>query len=160
MAGRSGRGGARRFASTDHLGVEAVAAFVDGELVPVARRRATSHLMACPECRDEVARQREAARRLRDSGEIRVPAALRGRLAALAQETVGAPGPAAPAPADADAADPDAGAEAAADAGAPPPNPGGSTAAARAARRRAGLAAALGLALRGLRQPRTPGPRR
>lgn len=158
MAGRSGRGGARRFASTDHLGVEAVAAFVDGELVPVARRRATSHLMACPECRDEVARQREAARRLRDSGEIRVPAALRGRLAALAQETVGAPGPAAPAPAD--APDPDAGAEAAADAGAPPPDPGGSTAAARAARRRAGLAAALGLALRGLRQPRTPGPRR
>lgn len=158
MAGRSGRGGARRFASTDHLGVEAVAAFVDGELVPVARRRATSHLMACPECRDEVARQREAARRLRDSGEIRVPAALRGRLAALAQETVGAPGPAAPAPAD--APDPDAGAEAAAGAGAPPPNPAGSTAAARAARRRAGLAAALGLALRGLRQPRTPGPRR
>lgn len=158
MAGRSGRGGARRFASTDHLGVEAVAAFVDGELVPVARRRATSHLMACPECRDEVARQREAARRLRDSGEIRVPAALRGRLAALAQETVGAPGPTAPAPAD--APDPDAGAEAAAGAGAPPPNPAGSTAAARAARRRAGLAAALGLALRGLRQPRTPGPRR
>lgn len=158
MAGRSGRGGARRFASTDHLGVEAVAAFVDGELVPVARRRATSHLMACPECRDEVARQREAARRLRDSGEIRVPAALRGRLAALAQETVGAPGPAAPAPAD--APDPDTGAEAAAGAGAPPPDPAGSTAAARAARRRAGLAAALGLALRGLRQPRTPGPRR
>lgn len=158
MAGRSGRGGARRFASTDHLGVEAVAAFVDGELVPVARRRATSHLMACPECRDEVARQREAARRLRDSGEIRVPAALRGRLAALAQETVGAPGPAAPAPAD--APDPDAGAEAAAGAGATRPNPAGSTAAARAARRRAGLAAALGLALRGLRQPRTPGPRR
>ncbi|WP_075691596.1 anti-sigma factor family protein [Corynebacterium sphenisci] len=156
MAGRSGRGGARRFASTDHLGVEAVAAFVDGELVPVARRRATSHLMACPECRDEVARQREAARRLRDSGEIRVPAALRGRLAALAQETVGAPGPDAPAPAEATAGDPGA----AADAGTPPPRPAGSTAAARAARRRAGLVAALGLALRGLRHPRTPGPRR
>lgn len=74
------------FASTDHLGSEAVAAFVDGELSPAAERRAKTHLLACRECREAVARQRQAARRLRDSGELRIPAELRRRLAALSEE--------------------------------------------------------------------------
>lgn len=74
------------FASTDHLGTEAVAAFVDGELSPSAQRRAQTHLLACPECRREVARQRHAARRLRDSGELHIPADLRKRLASLSKE--------------------------------------------------------------------------
>lgn len=74
------------FSSTDHLGSEAVAAFVDGELAPIAARRAKRHLLACRECRDAVAQQRQAARRLRDSGELRIPAELRRRLAALSEE--------------------------------------------------------------------------
>ncbi|AYJ32759.1 zf-HC2 domain-containing protein [Corynebacterium xerosis] len=74
------------FASTDHLGVEAVAAFVDGELGPTAHRRAQAHLLACGECRREVARQRQAARRLRDSGELHIPEGLRERLASLSRD--------------------------------------------------------------------------
>ncbi|WP_295625001.1 zf-HC2 domain-containing protein [uncultured Corynebacterium sp.] len=74
------------FASTDHLGTEAVAAFVDGELSPSAHKRAQEHLLACGECRREVARQRQAARRLRDSGEVHIPESLRERLASLSKD--------------------------------------------------------------------------
>ncbi|MFC3848665.1 zf-HC2 domain-containing protein [Corynebacterium hansenii] len=74
------------FASTDHLGTEAVAAFVDGELSPSAHRRAQEHLLACGECRREVARQRQAARRLRDSSEVHIPADLRKRLASMSRD--------------------------------------------------------------------------
>lgn len=73
------------FLSTEHLGTEAIAAFVDGELSPTALRRAKAHLLACPECRREVARQRQASRRLRDSSEIHIPADLRARLASLSE---------------------------------------------------------------------------
>lgn len=73
------------FLSTEHLGTEAIAAFVDGELSPIALRRAKAHLLACPECRREVARQRQASRRLRDSCEIHIPAELRARLASLSE---------------------------------------------------------------------------
>lgn len=73
----------RHFLSTEHLGSEAIAAFVDNELPAKAMRRAQAHLMACPECRSEVAKQRQAARRLRDSQEIHVPANLQARLAAM-----------------------------------------------------------------------------
>ena len=76
----------RHFLSTEHLGTEAIAAFVDNELPPRAMRRAQAHLMACPECRNEVAKQRQAARRLRDSQEIHVPENLRARLAAMNTE--------------------------------------------------------------------------
>lgn len=78
----------RHFLSTEHLGTEAIAAFVDNELPPRAMRRAQAHLMACPECRSEVAKQRQAARRLRDSQEIHVPANLRARLAAMNAESM------------------------------------------------------------------------
>lgn len=86
-------GSADRFASTDHLGTEAVAAFVDDELTPPARRRAQAHLMECPACRAEVARQRIAAERLRHSGALRIPADLRARLAALDEDSVPVNGP-------------------------------------------------------------------
>ncbi|WP_448851194.1 zf-HC2 domain-containing protein [Corynebacterium sp. 335C] len=83
-----------RFSSTDHLCHEAVAAFVDGELSQSAVRRAQAHLMQCPECRREVARLREAARRLRrDSGELRVPAHLRAYLASFDEDSVPVNGP-------------------------------------------------------------------
>ncbi|ALA67051.1 anti-sigma factor family protein [Corynebacterium lactis] len=71
------------FLSTEHLGTEAIAAFVDGELSATAERRAQAHLLACPECRREVARQRQAAKRLRDSEALHIPPELRARLAGM-----------------------------------------------------------------------------
>lgn len=52
--------------SIDHLSPEAVAALVDGELSRKAQHRAHVHLINCPQCRDEVRLQREAARRLQE----------------------------------------------------------------------------------------------
>jgi len=43
-----------------HLAVDAVVAFVDGELGPVARDRATAHLAVCQSCAAEVAAQCQA----------------------------------------------------------------------------------------------------
>ena len=43
-----------RFSSTDHLSVEAVAAYVDGELPMKAHLRAAGHLGRCPQCSAEV----------------------------------------------------------------------------------------------------------
>jgi anti-sigma factor RsiW len=43
-----------------HLPVDAVVAFVDGELGAVARDRAAQHLIACQSCAAEVAGQRQA----------------------------------------------------------------------------------------------------
>lgn len=74
----------KRFLSTEHLGTEAIAAFVDGELSLVAERRAQAHLMECSECRREVAKQRQAAKRLRDSAALHIPAELRARIADFA----------------------------------------------------------------------------
>ena len=43
-----------------HLAVDAVVAFVDGELALAARDRAAAHLMVCSSCAAEVAAQRQA----------------------------------------------------------------------------------------------------
>ena len=43
-----------------HLAVDAVVAFVDGELGSVARDRATAHLTMCQSCTAEVAAQHQA----------------------------------------------------------------------------------------------------
>ncbi|WP_423201131.1 anti-sigma factor family protein, partial [Corynebacterium diphtheriae] len=51
----------RHFASVEHLNPEAVAAFVDNELSPAAAHRAKIHLVHCPECREEIHRQRGGA---------------------------------------------------------------------------------------------------
>ena len=40
------QGDDKRFLSTEHLGTEAIAAFVDGELSVVAERRAQAHLLS------------------------------------------------------------------------------------------------------------------
>lgn len=80
------RNGKRKnFASVEHLNPEAVAAFVDAELDPKAMHRARVHLVHCPQCRDEVARQRAAHDDLAllktaDTA-LRVPAALLAKLA-------------------------------------------------------------------------------
>ncbi|MDT5019291.1 MAG: hypothetical protein QOD39_5451, partial [Mycobacterium sp.] len=45
--------GPREFGSTEHLSIEAVAAFADGELRMTAHLRAAHHLSLCPQCASE-----------------------------------------------------------------------------------------------------------
>jgi hypothetical protein len=75
--------GPRQFGSTEHLSIEAVAAFVDGELRMTAHLRAAHHLSLCPECASEVEAQRQARAALRDSGSIVVPTSLLGLLSQI-----------------------------------------------------------------------------
>lgn len=63
-----------------HLTVDAVVAFVDGELGVGAHERAAEHLASCQSCAAEVAAQRQARSVVRSAGYPRVPA---GLLAAL-----------------------------------------------------------------------------
>jgi hypothetical protein len=72
--------GPRQFGSTEHLSIEAVAAFVDGELRMTAHLRAAHHLSLCQQCAAEVEAQRQARAALRDSGSIVVPSSLLGML--------------------------------------------------------------------------------
>lgn len=79
---------AHRFSSTDHLGPEAVAAYVDHELSAAAYRRAQQHLTQCPECHEEVVAQRGAAQRVRvlnGDDEVKAPSSLVARLAGLTE---------------------------------------------------------------------------
>lgn len=79
-----GTPGGRRFAATEHLAPEAVAAYVDGELTVNAHLRAAGHLERCGECRAAVDAQTSARTRLRESsGPLSVPPSLLGQLAAI-----------------------------------------------------------------------------
>ena len=75
--------GPRQFGSTEHLSIEAVAAYVDGELRMTAHLRAAHHLSLCQECVAEVEAQRQARAALRDSGSIVVPTSLLGLLSQI-----------------------------------------------------------------------------
>lgn len=75
--------GPRRFGSTEHLSIEAVAAFVDGELTMKSHLRAATHLSLCPQCAAEVEAQGQARRALRESCPIVVPTALLGMLSQI-----------------------------------------------------------------------------
>src|SRR6516162_10184414 len=59
-------GAPRQFGSTENLAIEAIAAFVDGELRMTAHLRAAHHLSLCPECADAVDDQSRARAALRD----------------------------------------------------------------------------------------------
>lgn len=72
--------GPRRFGSTEHLSVEAIAAYVDGELRMSAHLRAAHHLSLCAECAGEVDAQGQARSALRDSGTVAIPNSLLGAL--------------------------------------------------------------------------------
>lgn len=77
----------RNFASVEHLGPEAVAAYVDGELSEVAVHRARVHLVHCPECRAEIKRQQHVVETIRECNrteELRAPSALMARLTGIA----------------------------------------------------------------------------
>ncbi|OBI29902.1 RNA polymerase subunit sigma-70 [Mycobacterium sp. E1386] len=80
-------GAPRQFGSTEHLSVEAIAAFVDGELRMNAHLRAAHHLSLCPECAAEVDDQSHARAALRDSHPIRIPSSLLGMLAEIPYES-------------------------------------------------------------------------
>lgn len=73
----------RRFAPTQHLAPEAVAAFVDGELGMTAQMRATHHLAMCHECVAAVDAQAAARTRLRSSGTMAIPSGLLGQLSQI-----------------------------------------------------------------------------
>lgn len=75
--------GPRQFSSTEHLSIEAVAAFVDGELRMTAHLRAAHHLSLCPECALEVDAQRQAREALRDSCPVAMPSSLLGLLSQI-----------------------------------------------------------------------------
>ena len=76
-------GAPRRFGSTEHLSIEAIAAFVDGELRMNAHLRAAHHLSLCPDCAAEVDDHSRARAALRDSHPIRMPSSLLGLLSEI-----------------------------------------------------------------------------
>ena len=86
--------GPRQFGSTEHLSIEAVAAFVDGELRMTAHLRAAHHLSLCQECAAEVEAQRQARAALRDSGSIAIPTSLLGMLSQIPHAPPSPPDPA------------------------------------------------------------------
>jgi anti-sigma factor RsiW len=90
--------GPRQFGSTEHLSIEAIAAFVDGELRMGAHLRAAHHLSLCPQCAGEVDAQRQARTALRDSCPIVVPSSLLGLLSQIPHD-IPPPPPAEPDPA-------------------------------------------------------------
>ena len=82
-----------QFSSTDHLSVEAVAAYVDGELPMKAHLRAAGHLARCSQCSGEVDAQSQARDALRDCRPVNMPSTLMGLLAAIPQSTPQDPEP-------------------------------------------------------------------
>lgn len=78
-------GAPRQFGSTEHLSIEAVAAYADGELPMKAYLRAAHHLSLCPQCAAEVEGQGEARAALRDSQPVNMPSTLMGLLSAIPQ---------------------------------------------------------------------------
>lgn len=63
-----------------HLALEAVVAYVDGELSPAAQARAATHVATCGQCSSDVAAQREAKGVLRTAGGPDLPGDLLTRL--------------------------------------------------------------------------------
>jgi hypothetical protein len=84
-------GAPRQFGSTEHLSIEAVAAFVDGELRMNAHLRAAHHLSMCSDCAAEVDAQRQAREALRDSCPIHIPSGLLGMLSQIPHAPVTPP---------------------------------------------------------------------
>ncbi len=66
-----------------HLSLDAVVAFVDGELPAGPASRAAAHVDRCLSCAGEVAAQRQARRRVRAAGPPSVPTTLLAALRAI-----------------------------------------------------------------------------
>lgn len=82
-----------QFSSLDHLSMEAVAAFVDGELPVKAHLRAAAHLARCPQCAAEIEAQGQARAALRESRPISMPSSLMGLLSSIPQSAPQDPAP-------------------------------------------------------------------
>jgi hypothetical protein len=82
-------GAPRQFGSTEHLSIEAIAAFVDGELRMNPYLRAAHHLSMCTECAAEVEAQTQAREVLRDSNPVDTPTALLGLLSQIPYSALG-----------------------------------------------------------------------
>ena len=68
-----------------HLAVDAVVAFVDGELGASAHDRAAEHLTGCASCVAEVTAQRQARSAVRSAAEPAVPSSLLAMLRSIPQ---------------------------------------------------------------------------
>jgi anti-sigma factor RsiW len=86
-------GAPREFGSTEHLSIEAIAAFVDGELRMKAHLRAAHHLSMCQQCAVEVESQSQARAALRESLPVSMPSTLMGLLTQIPQSTPNEPVP-------------------------------------------------------------------
>ena len=86
-------GAPRQFSSTEHLSIEAVAAYADGELPMKAYLRAAHHLSLCAQCAGEVDDQGEARAVLRDSQPVNMPSGLMGLLSQIPQSAPDEPAP-------------------------------------------------------------------
>ncbi len=71
----------------DHLSVEAIAAYVDGELAERPHDRATRHLAACPECAAQVVAQGQARAALRSARCPSLPSSLMSALRSIPHDT-------------------------------------------------------------------------
>jgi hypothetical protein len=78
----------------DHLGPDAVVAFVDDELARRPHERAVAHVDSCPECAAEVVAQRRARSALRGAGCPSLPSSLLSALRSIPQDTELPPAPA------------------------------------------------------------------
>jgi anti-sigma factor RsiW len=67
----------------DHLSLDAVVAFADGELSLAAYQRAAAHLERCPSCAAEVAEQNSARECLRRAGAPQMPGSLFDQLRSI-----------------------------------------------------------------------------
>ncbi|AZI58126.1 zf-HC2 domain-containing protein [Nakamurella antarctica] len=87
----------------DHLNMDAVVAFADGELSMTAYQRAAAHVMRCPDCASEIAEQCDARDQLRSAGSpqmrrslaqalFSIPVALRSTADPSQLEAITAPG--------------------------------------------------------------------
>lgn len=64
----------------EHLNLDAIVAFVDGELSAAAYQRAAAHLVRCGLCSGEVAEQASARESLRSAAAPRMPGSLAATL--------------------------------------------------------------------------------
>ncbi|MGO3326674.1 zf-HC2 domain-containing protein [Gordonia sp. (in: high G+C Gram-positive bacteria)] len=76
------------FAPTEHLAVEAVVAYVDNELSPMATSRADSHLSLCAKCSEEVVSQVRARSLLRGGAPMSAPPSLLGELSKIPTQEI------------------------------------------------------------------------
>jgi hypothetical protein len=94
ISGRTGASGWSRWVGSmsdplpgDHLSLDAVVAFVDGELPPGPAGRAAAHIDRCLTCAGEVGAQRQARRRVRAAGPPATPSSLLAALRAIPDAT-------------------------------------------------------------------------